>query len=197
MEREEPIAASLRGRDPSNPSNRNTRGLKLQQALELGGPVSNTVTSVHKDALVAEPRILTPRRTEYGKAVRKEYDSGQLKAKRKDMTSLEPRQDGTSNTITTAQKDNLLQEPLPPPKEPAAPTRYRIRNLTEREVLRLMDVDEPFIDRMLISGVSKSQVYKAAGNSIVVACMAAIFQELFTPDNTKPHADEMGQLSLF
>lgn len=54
------------------------------------------------------PSVLTPRRNEYGKSVRKEYENGQLNESRHKMTDLEPRTDGVSNTITTVQKDNLL-----------------------------------------------------------------------------------------
>ena len=57
-----------------------------------------------------ERAILTPKRTEYGKAIRKAYESGEIKESRHNMTELEPRTDGISNTITTVQKDNLLIE---------------------------------------------------------------------------------------
>lgn len=59
-------------------------------------------------------------------------------------------------------------------------TRFRIRKLTPRECYRLMDVPENIIDRLLNSGISKSQHYKLAGNSIVVACLKHIFKSLFT-----------------
>ena len=71
-------------------------------------------------------------------------------------------------------------------------TKFRIRKLTPRECYRLMDVPEPIINRMLNSGISKSQHYKLAGNSIVVACLYHIFKSLFT--NEIP-ANQ--QLSLF
>ena len=58
----------------------------------------------------------------------------------------------------------------------------RIRKLTPRECLRLMDVDEEKIDKMLTSGISDSQLYKMAGNSIVVACMEGIFRNLFSEE---------------
>lgn len=71
-------------------------------------------------------------------------------------------------------------------------TRFRIRKLTPRECYRLMDMPEEYIDRLLASGISKSQHYKLAGNSIVVACLYHIFKSLFT--NEIP---ENQQLSLF
>ena len=59
---------------------------------------------------INESAILTPKRTEYGKAIRKKYESGAIKESRHNMTELESRNDGMSNTITTVQKDNLLLE---------------------------------------------------------------------------------------
>lgn len=54
----------------------------------------------------------------------------------------------------------------------------RIRKLTERECLRLMDVDENDINKM-VQVESATQLYKAAGNSIVVNCLVGIFGQLF------------------
>ena len=69
----------------------------------------------------------------------------------------------------------------------------RLRKLTPREVLRLMDVDEANIDKMLTAGISDSQLYRMAGNSIVVACMEGIFRNLFSTEEQEPE----GQLTLF
>ena len=71
---------------------------------------SNCLTSVQKDNLVMESQVLTQKRTEYGKQIRKAYESGQIQESRHNMTELEPRHDGVSNTLTTVQKDNLLLE---------------------------------------------------------------------------------------
>lgn len=70
------------------------------------------------------------------------------------------------------------------------PIRKAIRKLTERECFRLMDVDESDIDKIQDSGVSRSQQYKMAGNSIVVACMEGIFFNLFSNEQQE-------QLTLF
>ena len=56
----------------------------------------------------------------------------------------------------------------------------RIRKLTPRECFRLMDVYEHYIDKIQSAGISDSQQYKMAGNSIVVACMEGIFNNLFS-----------------
>ena len=52
--------------------------------------------------------ILTPQRTEYGKKIRKDYESHRITERRCNMRMWVPRTDGISNTITTIQKDNYL-----------------------------------------------------------------------------------------
>ena len=256
----EPRICTMVGRDPNNPSSR-ARSDHYEQFLEMGDDVSNTLTSVQKDNLVAEPNVLTPKRTDFGKQVRKQYESGELDMSRHDMTELEPRTDGVSNTLTSVQKDNLVAEPMvyddynskfpqdqniigtittqignPAPrhgfkivegvsvhpnshalefkgqesiKQDAAPSlrdtdykaphcvwekspSYRIRKLTPRECFRLMGVTEADIDKIQQSGVSQSQQYKMAGNSIVVDCLYHMFRKMFTET-----ACESQQLSLF
>lgn len=54
--------------------------------------------------------ILRPERTEYGKSIRKEYESGNVEEKWGNMRTLQPRPDNISNTLTTVLKDNLLLE---------------------------------------------------------------------------------------
>ena len=75
---------------------------------------------------------------------------------------------GTSNTITTVQKDNYVVEPT-----------YRIRKLTPRECFRLMGMRDDDIDKIQAAGISNTQQYKMAGNSIVVDVLEAIFKNLF------------------
>lgn len=101
---------AMRGRNPNNPSDR-TVGNQTEQRLEVNMQgTSNCLTSVQKDNLVIESQVLTPKRTEYGKQIRKAYESGQIQESRHNMTELEPRKDDISNTLTTVQKDNLLLE---------------------------------------------------------------------------------------
>ena len=101
---------AMRGINPENPSDR-TAGSTTEQRLDPNTQVtSNCLTSVQKDNLVMESQVLTPKRTEYGKQIRKAYESGQIQESRHNMTELEPRQDNVSNTLTTVQKDNLLLE---------------------------------------------------------------------------------------
>ena len=58
--------------------------------------------------------------------------------------------------------------------------KYRIRKLTPRECFRLMGVDDADIDKIQAAGISNSQQYKMAGNSIVVDNLFYIFRNLFT-----------------
>lgn len=170
-----------------------------------------------------EVQCLTPKRTEYGKKVRKEYESGELKESRHNMQQLEPRTDGVCNTITSVQKDCLIVEPkiLSYTRDAngqvvdrhlknvantihggtcgggntdsyVVETGYRIRKLTERECFRLMDVDDADIDKIQAAGISRSQQYKLAGNSIVTNVLLHIFRKLFIDKE-----NENKQLTLF
>jgi DNA (cytosine-5)-methyltransferase 1 len=72
------------------------------------------------------------------------------------------------------------------------PINYRIRKLTPREVFRLMGVSETDIDKIQAAGISNSQQYKMAGNSIVVDVLEHIFRKLFVD-----RAQESQQLWMF
>ena len=82
------------------------------------------------------------------------------------MQRLEPRKDDCTNTITTVQKDNLILE------------NCTIRKLTPKEYWRLMGWTDCQIEKVS-KVVSKSQMYKQAGNGIVVQVLEAIFRNLF------------------
>lgn len=76
--------------------------------------ISPTITTLKGEGAyiqVEEPQVLTNKRTEDGKRLRKDYEAGKLNIKRKYMQRLEPRKDGLSNTLTSVQKDNLVIEP--------------------------------------------------------------------------------------
>ena len=52
--------------------------------------------------------ILRNVRTEYGKEIRKEYESGNINISRHDFLASEIKEDNCTNTISTVQKDNLF-----------------------------------------------------------------------------------------
>lgn len=109
--------------------------------------------------------VLRPVRTKYGKEIRKAYENGEVEESRHNMTKLEPRQDGISNTITTVQKDNLLKDG------------FRIRKLTPRECWRLQGFPDWAFDKAQEVN-SNSQLYKQAGNSVTVNVIKAIAERL-------------------
>ena len=109
--------------------------------------------------------VLRPVRTKYGKEIRKAYENGEVEESRHNMTKLEPRQDGISNTITTVQKDNLLKDG------------FRIRKLTPRECWRLQGFPDWAFDKAQEVN-SKTQLYKQAGNSVSVPVIARIAENI-------------------
>lgn len=78
---------------------------------------------------------------------------------------LEPNLNGTTNTLTTVQKDNYIYVP------------NRIRKLTPLECWRLMGFDDTDF-RKAEQVNSNTQLYKQAGNSIVVNCIQAIMSNM-------------------
>lgn len=311
----EPFVVASRGRPKGE---QGEYGVKFETKMD---GTSNALTRATRLNLVAEPsnepNVLTPKRTEYGKKVRKDWESHKLIQQRKYMQQKEPRTDGVSNTITSVQKDNMLLEPLRIKantregfaeveeygavniSQPSSRTRrgrvqgnkgdiigtlltgeenavlepkaeevrrvaeevrrqpcgvtvdkdnnlrpyrldkaksgvaelqtefsesvgstltsarpnnvygdtfpYRIRRLIPRECFRLMDVDDEDYDKIknYVKGhrkngkpmyISESQQYKLAGNSIVVACMEHIFEQLFFPSG---RVTEPRQLDIF
>lgn len=73
-----------------------------------------------------------------------------------------------ANAITTATKDSLV-----------ALDGLRIRKLTPKECFRLMAFEDKDIDCLIDNKISNTQLYKMAGNSIVVDVLKYIFVELF------------------
>ena len=54
--------------------------------------------------------IIKQERNEFAKKVRKLYEKGEFKIKRKEMKKMTVRGDGISNTLTVVTKDNMLYE---------------------------------------------------------------------------------------
>lgn len=106
------------------------------------------------------------------------------------MQHLEPRPDLCTNTITCVQKDNVLissksEGVKDNVKEGIG---FRVRKLTQRECWRLMGFCDDQFDRArkamnekIYNGNDKcgSQLYKQAGNSIVVDVLEHIMENLY------------------
>ena len=73
---------------------------------------------------------------------------------------------------------------------------FRIRKLTPRECWRLMGWKDEQFDK--IKGISNAQLYKQAGNGIVVNVLEAIFRQMFLVKYDKSKMSITGeQLDLF
>ena len=85
------------------------------------------------------------------------------------------------NLLARENSMQILEEPAPKggQREVLETTQeaYRIRKLTPRECFRLMGFTDNDFDK--IKGISNTQLYKMAGNSIVVNVLEGIFRELF------------------
>ena len=186
------MIAAMRGRNPDNPSERAKSNGNYKQRLEPNrGGVSNTITSVQKDNLVVEyiAEPIKRERTEQEKLRRHLHGDKGAKFSSRQMV---PGKDGVMGAITTVtEKDNLIMEAMIQTKPKGKGWKeftdkdgkkgwYRLRKLTPRECFRLQDVDEDKIDTMMGAGISDSQCYKLAGNSITTAVMEGIFRNLFS-----------------
>ena len=146
----EPFIVASRGRNPENPSDR-TPGSPTRQRLEpkLDG-CTNTITTVQKDNYVVEPR--TTRGSDISATIR----SGIYKQ-------------GSRNLIENVKNGRGY--------EGVIDSDLRIRKLTPLECWRLMGFDDS--DFKAAEAVnSNTQLYKQAGNSIVVNVLCEILNNL-------------------
>ncbi len=100
---------------------------------------------------------------------------------------LEPNSQGICNTLTSVQKDNYVCEPT-----------LRIRKLTPKECFRLMGFDDSDFEKAEKVN-SNTQLYKQAGNSIVVQVLEHLLNALVECGafGGKPKEQEVvGQLSF-
>lgn len=159
--------------------------------------VSYCMANGHKDGMpkIIEPNVLRAERTEQCKQIRKMNGDKGMKFNQGNK-EYSPRTDGVSNTLSTSVKDNILAVPELRMENGCMVDKdghkYRIRKLTPTECFRLMDVEDEDIEKMKQAGIAKTNLYKLAGNSIVVSCMFHIFRKLFIEKEC-----ESNQLSLF
>lgn len=181
------------------------RGDGWVQQLEVGGNIANTITTVSKDSMVLEPMFLGYTRDHNGKVV-----SHNLKEVSNTIVASNHGRNGT--TAQYLVEPMIYSNPhgynigggkiLAPAVTSSAYTDnnflikdFRIRKLTPRECFRLMDVSDSDIDKIQSAGISKTQQFKLAGNSIVVSCLYHVFRKMFIDlSNEQPG---YVQLSLF
>lgn len=195
---QEPIIVASRGRGEHN----------MQHLEPRKDDLTNTITSVQKDNYVAEPQVVkfgdlnrpgwhkengvvpspdglvTTIMAQSNNAVKK------VTIKTANKTGFDMANDGdgidlgypqsttrrgrvghgVAKTITTGDSQGTLDG-------------FRIRKLTPRECWRLMGFDDADFDKAQAAGISNTQLYKQAGNSIVVNCLEAIFNGIEWSDN--------------
>ena len=198
------ICVAMRGRNPTNQSDR-TPGIELEQTLEVNqNGTTNCLTSVQKDNLVMEKVKIKQAtkqvyiecevggvadfsypdsKTRRGRVQGNGEISPTLTTENQDICKIEKvgqiSNDGSQ--YGTVISDNGLSTNLVAGTHGYAnsciATQYRIRKLTPRECWRLMDFsDEDFEKAEEVN--SNTQLYKQAGNSIVTDCLKAIFRQM-------------------
>ena len=210
------ICVAMRGRNPTNPSDR-TPGIELEQTLEVNGNgTSNCLTSVQKDNLVME-KVKIKQATkqgyiecEVGGVADFSYpdsetrrgrvqDNGNtchtLTAESQDICRIEQvgQISSDNSQYGTVIGENGLCSTLQAGTHGYAnsciATQYRIRKLTPRECWRLMDFsDEDFEKAAQVN--SNTQLYRQAGNSIVKNVLIAIFGQMIPGKGMRYLRDE-------
>ena len=185
---QEPIIGAIRGRNPDNPTSRQS-GLPTKQMLEIKADgISNTLTTVQKDNVVIEPsgiytnvspEFQRPHLPGISRTIKaNSHDSGVvLYQKPRGNNAGGEKSADICPTITSHswhENVSLIEN-------------YRIRKLIPLECWRLMDFDDEdyYKARDALNNTyhkgrdrASSQQYKQAGNSIVVAVLQAIFSEM-------------------
>ena len=193
----EPTIVASSGRNPNNPSDR-TVGSPTEQRLEPNSQgIANTLTTVQKDNLVLEKVAscnqavieLVDLEKYYLPENSKDYNNYDKSKVDKYICPINPIQIGNSAnfgnavsnsdvlyTIRASQPNGTLKED------------YRIRKLTPKECWRLMGFTDgdyfkarQALEDRFYNGKdrSNSQMYKMAGNSIVVDVLEGIFKQMF------------------
>lgn len=191
------VIAVSRGRNLENPSSREA-GLPTEQRMEVNSSgVSNTLTTVQKDNLVMYVgKALYPDKNYTGhNYAGATFDAEGLAPTLNTMNGgnhepfvlqqpINTCADGSCQALTahlhkeTANDCTKFERHSPATGVLEQTDKIRIRKLTPRECWRLMGFTDVEFDVAQMSGVSNSQLYKQAGNSIVVDVLTAIFKEL-------------------
>lgn len=190
------VIAASRGRDPKNPSDRKAGNINLEQRLEFNKQgTSNTITTVQKDNYVVEPTIIDDTQGFDGVRTYDNY-APSLRASRSGLKTTEPKvlnplkgktengwhfeqqvydDRGITRTVKAGGGSGNIPKTI---------DSFRIRKLTPKECWRLMGCsDEDFEKAEQVN--SNTQLYRQAGNAIVVDVLEAIFSQLFIERGSK------------
>lgn len=167
---------AMRGRNPENPSDRRA-GIELEQRLELNEEgIANTITTVQKDNMVLERTVRVRQATSEGSI--ECQIGGVVDLNYPDSVTRRGRVQGDGQicpTLTTENIPSVLEEWTW--EIDGEIYLIRIRKLTPRECWRLMGFSDEDYDKAETVN-SNTQLYKQAGNSIVVPVLEAIFKEM-------------------
>ncbi len=170
IENSEPLICASRGRNVENPSDR-TSGIHTEQRLEINySGTSNTLTTVQKDNYVLEPNVL---RVEHNDTIDKQCENNVNIIIGSTQKNAYVGNGEMSPTLTSAMGTGGGHIPMI-----GNIPNFRIRKLTPKECWRLMGIDDECFDKAEQVN-SNSQLYKQAGNGIVVNVLYYIFKELF------------------
>lgn len=185
---QEPIIVASRGRNPENPSGRSA-GQKLEQRLEPNRQgITNTITSVQKDNYVAvliddTYKNREPREYEDYSPTLRAGRSG-LKVRTANKQGYDIATDGDGVDLSYPQSKTKrgrvghgVSKILMGAGSMGTVDNYRIRKLTPKECWRLMGFDDADF-RKAEQVNSNTQLYKQAGNSIVVNVLEGILRNL-------------------
>ena len=173
-----PCVCASRGRYIDNPNSR-VSGLPTQQFLELNpNDTSNALTTVQKDNYIIEWVAQEAKRL--AEKTRKETIEVTVKPN-KDLRPhrLDPKKSGLSElNINYDENCAHVVTTSHAPKIYGVSTDFRIRKMTPLECWRLMGIsDEDFQKAEVVT--TTTQLYRQAGNAIVVDVLEAIFKQLF------------------
>lgn len=154
---------------------KDAEGKYTQQLEKRTDEHTNTITSVQKDNLLLEPKA------EYGRMGKQAVDAvNDHSDNLKDGDTINPfnknisSQDGICPTLTT-RPEGFKTAILPF-------SQLRIRKLTPLECWRLMGISDEDYEKTKRASVSQSQLYKQAGNAIVVDVLEGLFNQLGTKE---------------
>lgn len=157
------VAAAMRGRP-------NSEGGTTQNIEISDREISNALTTVQKDSLI----VITGEKLDPEKEADPElHKVGYIKFPNSDKDHQSNRfydEEGISPSLDTCSGGNrqgkIITKDL------------IIRKLTPKECFRLMGFDDEDYQVLADNGISDAQIYKMAGNSIVVNVLEAIFRNL-------------------
>ena len=189
----EPAIAAMRGRDPENPSNRYS-GVHTEQKMEVntfgtlntaqGGQKQPKIIDIVNDhdgcckTIMSRYYKTSPRHLASDARI---VSSGVIETEKiAECKAVGDLKVGGERGIVYDAEKSMCTLSATQYKDPhKVLNEYRIRKLTPKECWRLMGFDDEDFEKAKAAGMSNTQLYKMAGNSICVPVLEAIFRQLY------------------